>query len=284
MGNAVNADAGPEQEIAKHYASENLEERILAAFEATGKPRSEVTPLDLTAVSEFHIGGSEATEALARQMNLRPGMRILDIGSGIGGPARFIASKYRCHVTGVDLTAEYVRAANALTSRVGLSASAKFEQGSALNLPFEDRAFDAAYMIHVGMNIPDKMKLFGEVKRVLNPNGIFAIYDVMRIGPGDFNFPVPWASARSESFVAPAAEYREGLQQNGFVVVAERERRQSGIDFFEQMGKRARQEGPRPPGLHLVMGESAMTKTENVLDGVRRGVIAPIEIVVLRQA
>lgn len=102
-----------------------------------------------------------------------------------------MASKYRCHVAGVDRTAEYFRAANALTSRVRLSASAKFEPGSAFNLPFEDRTVDAAYLIHVGMIVFEKMKLFGEVKRVLNRNGIVAIYDVMSIGRGDFNFPVP---------------------------------------------------------------------------------------------
>ena len=266
-----------EDRVALHYATENLEERILRAFEAAGKPRASVTADDLMAVDEFHIGGREATESIAAQMQLRRGMRLLDVGSGIGGPARYFASIHGCEVTGIDLTAEYVRTARALTALVGMT-SVKFERGNATQLPFADETFEGAYIFHVGMNVEDKSKLFREIKRVLRPGSIFAIYDVMRIGPGDLQFPVPWASAAQESFVASIEDYRKALAHEGFSILAERERKEFAIDFFERMRQRTAQEGPRPLGIHLIMGETAMTKTGNVLDGLRRGLIAPVEM------
>jgi ubiquinone/menaquinone biosynthesis C-methylase UbiE len=272
-------DGSSEARVAQHYATENLEHRILAAFEAAGKPRASITADDLATVDEFHIGGREATEAIATQMNLRPGMRLLDIGYGIGGPARYFAAVHGCHVTGIDLTPEYVRTAQTLSALVGLSASVQFEQGSATALPFEDHSFDAVYMFHVGMNIQDKVKLFREVKRVLRSGAIFAIYDVMRIGPGELQYPVPWASKADESFVATADDYQNALVDEGFSIAAERERRQFALEFFERMRQRNEQSGPQPLGLHLVMGETAMLKMSNVVDGLRRGVIAPVEVI-----
>jgi len=267
-----------EGRVALHYATKNLEERILRAFEAAGKPRAKITADDLMAVDEFHIGGREATAAIAAQMQLRRGMRLLDVGSGIGGPARHFASAHGCEVTGIDLTAEYVRTARALTAFVGMSASAKFEQGSATELPFADQTFEGAYILHVGMNIEDKCKLFREIKRVLQPGSVFAIYDMMRIGPGDLQFPVPWASAAQESFVASAEDYRKALAHEGFSMLAERERKEFAIDFLERMRQRTAQEGPSPLGMQLIMGETAMKKTGNVLEASQRGVIAPVEM------
>jgi MPBQ/MSBQ methyltransferase len=272
-------DGQAEVRVAQHYATENLEQRILAAFEAAGKPRNSITADDLAVVDEFHIGGREATEAIAAQMDLRPGMRLLDIGSGIGGPARYFASVHGCHVTGVDLAPEYVRTAQAISILVGLSASVQFEQGSATELPFEDHSFDGAYMLHVGMNIQDKVKLFREVKRALRGTAVFFIFDVMRIGPGELQFPVPWASKTDESFVATTDDYRNALLDEGFAIMAERERKQFALDFFAQMRQRNQQQGPQPLGLHLVMGETATLKLSNVVEGLRRGVIAPVELV-----
>jgi SAM-dependent methyltransferase len=204
--------------VAQHYAAENLAQRILAAFEAAGKPRASVTADDLAVVDEFHIGGREATEAIAAQMHLRPGIKLLDIGSGIGGPARYFASAHGCHVTSIDLTLEYVRTAQTLSALVGVSSSVQFEQGSATALRFDSDSFDAAYMFHVGMNIQDKVKLIREVKRVLRSEAIFAIYDVMRIGPGELQYPLPWASKTGESFVVAVDDYRQALVDVGFAI------------------------------------------------------------------
>jgi ubiquinone/menaquinone biosynthesis C-methylase UbiE len=272
-------DRSEEARVAQHYATENLEQRILAAFEAAGKPHDRITPDDLAAVDEFHIGGREATEAIAAQMHLRPGMKLLDIGSGIGGPARYFASAHGCHVTGIDLTPEYVRTAQTLSALVGVSASGQFEQGSATGLPFENDSFDSAYMFHVGMNIQDKAKLIREVKRVLRSEAIFAIYDVMRNGLGELQYPLPWASNADESYVATVDDYRQALVDLGFAIAAERERKQFAIEFFARVRQRNEQLGPQPLGLHLVMGETATLKMSNLVDGLRRGMIAPVEII-----
>jgi len=142
--------------VAGHYRQGRLEESILAAVEREGKDPEKLAAADLSAVDEFHVGGIEATQELAKHMELRAGLRVLDVGSGIGGPARYFAAQHGCRVTGIDLTEEFVRVARSLTARTKLDGLVEFRQGSALEMPFEPESFDRAYMIHVGMNIADK--------------------------------------------------------------------------------------------------------------------------------
>src|SRR5262249_19214206 len=157
---------------------------------------------------EFHIGGRQATIDFAAELGAAHGAALLDIGSGLGGASRYFAHVLGCRVTGIDLTAEYVRVADALSARTGLGKLGSYRQGSALALPFEPGTFDGAYMLHVGMNIADKAALFAEVRRVCKPRGLFGIYDVMRERDGDLAFPVPWAMSPETSFVESAATYR----------------------------------------------------------------------------
>ncbi|MGK7869438.1 class I SAM-dependent methyltransferase [Falsiroseomonas sp. E2-1-a20] len=138
-------------------------------------------------------------------MGLRPGLSLLDVGCGIG---RHLARAHGCRVTGVDLTEAYVAVAEALTRRVGLQGAISFRHGSALALPFTDGAFDGAYMLHVGMNVPDRSALFAGVRRVLRPGAVFAVHDVMRLAPGALDFPLPWTSGPEASFVESPAAYR----------------------------------------------------------------------------
>ena len=268
-----------EQAVALHYAHGSLEETILDALTAAGKDLTRLTPKDLAPVDEFHVGGRPATIAFAEQFAPRPGMRLLDIGSGLGGAARYFAHEHGCRVTGVDLSEEYVNVANALAARVGLDERVSFEQGSVLALPFEPGSFDAAYMFHVGMNIEDKAKLFAEVRRVLAPAGLFGIYDVMRLAPGDLSFPVPWASGPESSFVADAASYRRWLEAAGFEVLKERNRRDFALEVFAQMRARGAAAGPAPLGLHIVMGASAGQKVKNMIGDISAGLIAPTELI-----
>jgi ubiquinone/menaquinone biosynthesis C-methylase UbiE len=180
-----------EQDVARHYTHGGLERAILDGLNAMGRAGDRVQPEDLAAIDELHIGGHRATGDLAGQLGLKAGMALLDLGSGIGGPARFFAREYGCRVTGVDLTPEYVQVADSLTRMVGLSGLAGFRVGSATQLPFDAASFDVATLLHVGMNIEDKDRLATEVARVLRSGGVFAVYDVMRTGPGDLDFPVP---------------------------------------------------------------------------------------------
>ena len=182
-----------EREVEDHYSHGTLIETIEAALSASGIDRDALTVGDLAPVDEFHIGGRAATVDLAEQLALAPSDRVLDVGSGLGGAARFFADEVGCAVAGVDLTAEYVVAARSLSGRVGLGERNTFEQASALAMPFDDASFDAAYMLHVGMNIEAKSELFTEIARVLVPGGLLGIYDVMRTGDGELVYPVPWA-------------------------------------------------------------------------------------------
>jgi len=182
-----------EERVAQHYAHGTLDRAISDALAASGVNADRLAPADLAPVDEFHIGGRQATTEFAEQLDIEPGMRLLDIGCGLGGASRYFALDRGCRVTGIDLTDEYVRVAESLAKRVGLEGAVSYQQGSALALPFAAEIFDGSYMMHVGMNIEEKATLFAKVRRVLKPAGVFGIYDVMREGDGDLSFPVPWA-------------------------------------------------------------------------------------------
>jgi ubiquinone/menaquinone biosynthesis C-methylase UbiE len=264
--------------VASHYAHGSLEAAILAGLAAAGKDPARLAVDDLALVDEFHIGGRRATQELAAELSLTAGMKLLDIGSGLGGAARFLAARHGCNVTGIDLTAEYVAVANMLAERVGLADRVRYVQGSALSLPFPAASLDGATMLHVGMNIPDKSALFREVRRVLKPGAFFAIYDIMTEAQGELAYPLPWATTAAGSFIEPACVYRTRLAEAGFTVTQARSRRDLAAEFFARM-RAAAQGGPPPLGLHLVMGEAARAKAANMIGNVERGLIAPVELI-----
>jgi ubiquinone/menaquinone biosynthesis C-methylase UbiE len=267
-----------EIKVAGHYTRGQLEETILQAVSRTGNDPERLEAMDLTTVDEFHVGGLEATKELGTQMDLGPGMRVLDIGSGIGGPARYFAMEHQCNVTGIDLTEEFVQVARSLTRRTKLHHLVEFVQTSALDLTFHPETFDRAYMIHVGMNVADKAGVFREVRRVLKPGGMFAIFDILRTGAGEMAYPVPWASSEETSFVEDVNSYREALQRAGFRLERERSRKSFGIEFTERAIARGAQ-GKQPAlGLHLLMGDLAPVMIKNVLAMMKQGVLEPIEL------
>jgi ubiquinone/menaquinone biosynthesis C-methylase UbiE len=269
-----------EDQVARHYARDRIEDAILAALAKSGVDIQRLTQSDLSAVDEFHTGGRQATSEFVPQTGFKAGMHLLDIGCGVGGPARYLAETLPCTVTGIDLTEDFVQTATALTRRVGLADRASFRQASALAMPFDAGSFDGAYMLHVGMNIEDKPELFAEVRNVLKPGGIFAIFDMMRAGPGDLAFPVPWAEGPATSFVASPADYRSELEAAGFEIVKERDRRDFALDFFRQAQEKAAPSGGSPPlSIHLLMSGDAKEKIANVIANLQAGRIAPTEMI-----
>ena len=192
---------GTERTVAQHYTHGALERTVLDALRAAGKDPDRLEPSDLAPVDEFHIGGRQATVDLADKLGATGGMRLLDIGSGLGGASRYFAHALGCTVAGIDLTEEYVQAAQALSVRTGLAGQVSYRQASALALPFPAGTFDGAYMLHVGMNIADRAALFARVRQALKPRGVFGVYDVMREGEGALGYPVPWAASSETSFV-----------------------------------------------------------------------------------
>jgi SAM-dependent methyltransferase len=265
-------------QVAAHYGKGGLEEKITGALENAGLDRNHLTVAELGPVDEFHVGGIEATKELAAQMELQPGLRLLDVGSGIGGPARYFAAEHGCHVTGVDLTEEFTQVARSLTRLLKLEAAVEFHHTSALEMPFENSSFDRASLIHVGMNIPDKDALFSEVRRVLKPGALFAVFDLVRTAPGPLSFPLPWATSEDTSFLRTALDYRGALRRAGFSLEAERSRLGFSIEFTERIIARMSLATPPPLGLHLVMGEQAPTMIGNVLSLMKQGTLEPLEM------
>lgn len=271
--------------VAEHYSYRGLLAALEAGMAQAGLSPESVTIDDLAPVDEFHIGGRRASDEFLEQLPLGPGTAVLDVGCGLGGPARYVAQRFGAAVTGVDLTADYIDVGRVLSQWVGLSDKVTLIHGSALDLPLEAARFDAAYMIHVGMNIEDKARLFLEVARVLKPGGHFGVYDVMQVGPGALRFPVPWAQDPQTSATAAPEAYRAALAAAGFTVTASRNRRAFALDFFAKMSaKMAAADGPPPLSLQLLMGESREQKMANMVGNISAGLIAPVEMIAHKAA
>ena len=269
----------PEQ-VSAHYTHGSLLDAIRAGLERLSKTPNTVTVQDLGPVEEFHIGGRAASESFLDQLALSADDHVLDVGCGLGGTSRFVAEHYGSRVTGIDLTPEYVATGRELCAWVGLGDRITLDQGSATALPYPDAAFDKAYMMHVGMNIADKPRLFAEIFRVLRPGGRLGVYDVMRTGDGDLTFPVPWASSAEASAVAVPDDYRNALQAGGFRVIAERNRRDYALEFFARLeANSSAASGPPPLGLHILMGTTAPQKVKNMIENVAKGRVAPVELI-----
>jgi ubiquinone/menaquinone biosynthesis C-methylase UbiE len=268
-----------EERVAAHYGRSDLAAEILGALERAGKDLDRLRSQDLAAVDEFHICGAEATAKLADLLQLEPDLVLLDVGSGLGGASRHLAERFGCRVTGIDLTEEYCRCASDLADRIGLGERVEYHTGSALEMPFPDRHFDRAITQHVAMNIEDKPRLYGEVRRVLKPGGLFGIYDLLQGPGGDVHFPVPWARDASSSFLAAPDEMRRLLQHAGFEIVQWRDCSDDGHRWFQQMKERLDREGSPPLGFHLLMGPDFEEMAANQVRNLREQRILPTEIV-----
>jgi ubiquinone/menaquinone biosynthesis C-methylase UbiE len=266
--------------VSEHYTHGDLTNAIQSSLDKLGKTVDSVTIEDLGPVDEFHIGGRIATDNLLSQLDFSEKSHVLDVGCGLGGASRFIANKHKNRVTGIDLTQEYIDTGNTLCSWVGLDKQVSLHQGSALDMPFEDESFDGALMLHVGMNIEDKVRLFKEIFRVLKPGSSFGVYDIMRDKDGELTYPVPWATEAGTSKLATPEQYKDALSTAGFNIISENNRREFGIEFFKQM--RAKTEangGPPPLGLHTLMQQSTPVKIKNMVDNIAANLIAPVEII-----
>ncbi len=266
--------------VVDHYSHGQLLDAILAGVTALGKTTGTVSVDDLAPVDELHIGGRQASEDFIGQLGLSSDDLVLDVGCGIGGTSRYLASHFGCRVTGLDLTPEYVETGRALCAWVGLAGRVDLCQGSALAMPFESARFDAAVMLHVGMNIADKAGLFAEVNRVLRPGGTFGVYDIMRTSDDPLVYPVPWATVPETSAVATPQDYRKAFVDSGFEMTSERDRRDFAAAFFAALRERIDAAGGPPPlGLHILLGETAAIKIRNMVDNVAAGRVAPVEMI-----
>jgi ubiquinone/menaquinone biosynthesis C-methylase UbiE len=268
--------------IQEHYARSDLGKIILAALEKAGKDTNRLTPEDLAPIDEFHIRGRAATLELARAASVDSTKRVLDVGSGVGGTSRCLAREFGCHVTGIDLTDEYCRAAAMLSARIGLGELVDYRQGDATNLPFPDHSFDIVWTEHVAMNIPDKPRLYREMYRVLKPGGTLAIYDILAGPSGPVLFPVPWARTPESSFLATPDELRKLLEESGFKVTAWSDTTDVARAWFVSLAERIRKEGLPTLGFHVLLGPDFQAMAQNQRRNLEEGRIVLAQVVAKR--
>jgi ubiquinone/menaquinone biosynthesis C-methylase UbiE len=243
--------------VREHYSPAGLTQRLEAVL---GPQMQPLTPQQLGGLDQFHTRGLAATADLAKLVGITADMSVLDIGSGIGGPARFLAATYGCHVTGVDLSESFVEAARYLTARTGQSNLISFQAANALDLPFDDAKFDVVLLQHVAMNIADRARLYREIRRVLKSGGRFGTFDVVLNG-GEPHYPVPWARTAQTSFLLTADSTREAIERAGFHKQVTQDDTEAAKEFFAHL----RTSGPPPmPNLGVVMGPDFPQLTGNL--------------------
>lgn len=258
--------------VRDHYRASGLTERLKTALTAFGPEDQRLEPQQLAALDQFHTRGLAATADLAKLAGITADTSVLDVGSGVGGPARFLAATYGCRVTGVDLSEAFVEAARYLTERTGQRGQVSFETGNALELPFEDGRFDVVLLQHVAMNIADRARLYCEIRRVLKSGGRFATFDVVSNG-SEPHYPVPWARTPATSFLLTADATREAIEAAGFRTLAWQDDTEAARAWIVQL----RASGPPPsPNLRVVMGpdfaQLAANLGRNLMEG-RLGIL-----------
>ena len=279
----MSRDSDYTRTINRHYGAADLSARILERLRAAGKDPATVTRDDLATFDEFHTGGRESTRDLARLAGIRPGMRVLDVGSGIGGPARTLAAEFGAEVVGLDLTEEFCRAAATLTDLVGLADRVTFRHGDALAMPFDDSRFDVVWSQNSIMNVPDHVRLFAEMHRVLVPGGTLALEAVFAGPVAGVIFPTFWASAPELNFLMVPGAARALLGTAGFREVLWEDTTADTLDH-------ARRRRPPPPapeaapalGRDTIVLEDVARKIENAVRNLEQERIVTVRAVLQR--
>src|SRR5215470_4778375 len=263
------------ENVRDHYRATGLTERLKTALAPLGPEDQRLTPQQLATLDHFHTRGLLATSELARHAGINSAMSVLDVGSGVGGPARFLAATFGCKVVGVDLSEPFVDAARYLTERTGQTGQVSFQAASALELPFDDGRFDAVLLQHVAMNIADRAKLYREIWRVLVSGGKFATFDVVS-NNGEPHYPVPWARTPATSFLLTAAATREAIERSGFRTLTWQDDSEAAKAWFAQLKASG---PPAPPNLGVVIGpdfaELSANLGRNILEG-RIGILTAV--------
>ena len=256
-----------------------LTTRILEALQELGRPIDELTYRDLIPVSELHNRGKQATVDLARMAEIQPEHHVLDLGCGIGGPARTLVAEFGCRVTGIDISDEFCTAARSLNELVGLFGNISIRTADALSLPFEDESFDIVWTQHASMNIADKQALFIEMHRVLRPGGKLALHDVLAGPVQPVHFPVPWAPDPSVSFLADPEEARTLILATGFEELTWQDQTQLTEDWWQNVRERASGKPPSPLNPGLVMGSQFPKMAHNMYRNIREHRVAVVQAI-----
>ncbi|UCH85387.1 MAG: class I SAM-dependent methyltransferase [Candidatus Latescibacterota bacterium] len=265
--------------IEAHYTYAGLEFRILEALRRAGKDPDGLAWEDLSPLDEFHVGGRRATAELARLAGIDKSMHVLDIGCGVGGPARYLAGEHGCRVMGVDITPAFCRAATMLSERTGLSEKVVFRHGDAIDLPCESASFDLVWMQHMSMNIQNKVQLFCEIRRVLKQGCKLACHEVVSGDGGDLYYPVPWAREKQVSFLMSSHQFKQLLESDGFEMLIWEDVTTEARRWFERVVDRLQKHGQPELGLHLLLGPEMTVMSSNMLKNIVEGRIRLVRTV-----
>jgi SAM-dependent methyltransferase len=266
--------------VETHYTSGSLGEAILAALKADGKDIDHLTPDDLAPIDEFHGGQRQATIRLAELAGFFGTERVLDVGSGLGGPSRFLAWRYGCRVSGIDLTAEFVRVAEMLTEKTGFVGRVDYRHGSALDLPFAEASFDVVWSQNVAMNIADRDRLYAEMHRVIRPGGKLALQEVSAGSGGEAHYPMAWAREPSISFLFTPDATRTKLEAAGFKVLVWQDTTEPSLEAARRRAQAA--EAPAALGRHLILGSDWQAMARNSLRNLEERRVAEFNAVLER--
>lgn len=276
MGNNINLIKDP-------YSITNLLPSILKAIKAAGKDINNLTLKDLAPVDAFHIRGIESTKEIAELIKIIPAYNILDIGCGLGGSARYLASNYGCHITGIDITEEYCKTATGLSKLLNLEDKTEFHHADAINLPFENEEFDIVWSEHVQMNVEKKQNYFREIYRVLKPKGKLVFYEVFKGIRNNIFYPVPWAENSSTNFLSEQNEIKSFLETLYFKIEYWEDKTDLSKNWFNTTVKKMKTRKPYPLGLHLVMGKNSDEKFLNMFRNLNEGNITVAQGVATKQ-
>ena len=271
-----------DNEVEAHYSRGDLYQAISDGLAAVGKDMARLRPGDLDPVEHFHGRGVQATADLAASLAPKVSDEILDIGCGIGGPARYVARTYGCRVVGIDLTAEFCEVARRLNQAVGLGDDIHIEQASATGLPFAASRFDGAYSQNVSMNIADKAAFFGEAHRVLRPGAAFALSELSLGDGGAVIYPTPWSEDGAHSFLITEQQTVAGLEAAGFTVVSVKDNGPAMRQFYQAQREAVARDGAPKLGPFILVGANAKEKGRNAARNQEEGRTRAIEILCRR--
>ena len=261
--------------IQSHYDLDNIVGRILEALGDAGYQIDKPTVKMLQQVDQLHGGGLKSTVRLAELAGITSGLHVLDAGCGIGGAARFFVDMFDCRVEAMDLSPDFVEAANELTALCRLSDRISYHRGSVTNLPYGDRTFDMVWSQNVSMNVDNKTNMFTEAFRVLKLGGRYAVSHAAQGTGGKPIYPLPWARKPSHSFLDTPEGLIAKLKAAGFRIV----------EYINDKGsKPSANKAPRSStiGLTPVMGDDFPERMANSIRSSREGRIVGMLVVAER--
>lgn len=265
--------------VAQQWGEGDVLQRILDAMHASGLTAANASVETLAPLDHFHARGFQATRELADVLPVKAGDHLIDIGCGVGGPARYFAQRFGCRVDGIDITEPFVIAANHLSELTGLSGRVRVRLGDGHSLPYPDQAFDGGYSQHVTLNVADRDRFFGEAFRVLRPGAFFALTEHGQGTGGPPHHPVPWSNDGTHEHLMRPEETAERLRQAGFDAIEVTDTGQKYLEGYRKAIALAEKGELAPFGVHILLGEAAPAKTRNAARNIEEGRTRPVQII-----